>query len=195
MSTKGVGRREVLAGLGIAGVGVVVAEHLANRSHAVSSDRGPPAQAEPVVVSTSQAEAHGLARPDAEVEQLFGALAGGGAVAHWTVESVHGLRHGAIPVVMRDREGRRFALEIFRADPVEADRHGAPPAQAGGLAAYLSNRGHGAHATDEAQGLGARALLAVLAPRVEAGARVPSGLLTHTEHRAAHPAAVGNIPV
>lgn len=136
--------------------------------------------------------AHDLHPADPTVERLFGSLRPGTLLeGHWRIERLHGLRAGAIPVVLSARDGSRFAAEVFRAD---ADGP-TPVGDAGPLALYLVNRGDGDAATDEVAGLGVQALARALRGRLDEGAEVPDALVTHATRRRAHPAGVFHVPL
>ncbi|NOY91508.1 MAG: hypothetical protein GXP55_09930 [Deltaproteobacteria bacterium] len=127
----------------------------------------------------------------AEVRAFFGSLTEGTGLsssgptaadqARWTIESIHELRHGAIPVVLADARGRRFQVDVLRRD----DAGDSAIAVAGGVALYLSNRGDGATGTLEEHGLGVMALASAL--RMQDRAPAPSGLTTFATRRTRHP--------
>lgn len=137
-------------------------------------------------------EAHGLVPADADVRALFGHVREGtqleGSVR---IEAIHGLRAGAVPVVMATADGLRYAVEIFRAD-ADGPR---PLAETGSLALLLSNRGDGRAATPETIARGVQALARALDARCADGAPLPAGLATHRERRRAHPTGVFHVPV
>lgn len=122
---------------------------------------------------------------DDAVRALFGPIGPGTRLGpDFEVVAVHGVRAGAIPVVLASA-GHRFALEIFRDD--DATTGAAPIARANGLSLFLVNEGDGATRTVERFGLGVMALGRALTARREAGAPVPSAL----EHHAARIASAG----
>lgn len=119
-----------------------------------------------------------------EVARLLGDIRPGARIDRWTVEAIHGLHMGAIPVVLRTADGARFQVDILRRDTQPGARLGVASCRS--LSVFLSNRGDGSTATDEEQGLGAMALRDALAQREADGAPIPA-LLTHRERRARHP--------
>lgn len=164
-------RRDVLLGLGVAAgatatVGPAnVAAALASpaSSVAASADAAPVA---PAVISP-------LVMPArcAEVDSLFGTVGAGTTVGDATVVAVHGLRNGAIPVVL-ERSGDRFAIEIFR-----EEEGGAPPVvRAAGLSLFMVNDGTGFTPTHEGNGVAVMALGRLLAARRGGGAPIPREL-------------------
>jgi hypothetical protein len=76
-------------------------------------------------------------------------------------------RDGAVPIVLADRDGAEFEVEVMRFD---ASMPGV--ARAGSLAVYMNNGGNGDTATHEAHGLAAMALAARIADREARGATV-----------------------
>ncbi len=140
------------------------------------------AAASPLGAAGESTPGAGAPAADPEVALLFGDIRAGARLDRWVVESVHPIRFGAVPVVLRAAGGARFQVDVLRRD-------GAGPsgvACTASLSLFVSNRGDGATATDEEQGLGAMALAAALAEREAAGARVPA-LSTHSERRQRHP--------
>jgi hypothetical protein len=125
-----------------------------------------------------------LPEADADVRALFGPLREGAALGSgFRIETVHGIRGGAIPVVLATASGDRFAVEVFRADPEGPT----PIARAGELALHLINRGSGESPTDERAGLAVMALARALEDRVARGAPLPAGLETHRARMANDP--------
>lgn len=110
-----------------------------------------------------------------------------GSVGAWRVEQVMPLVGGAVPVLMRTPEGKRFQVDLMRADG-EGPR---AVAQVGSLALYLANRGAGDTPSGEAEARGARALAGRLA-ELEAEGALPAipGLLTLSERMSTHRQAV-----
>lgn len=118
-----------------------------------------------------------LPAADDAVRALFGPIGPGTRLGpDFEVVAVHGVRAGAIPVVLASA-GHRFALEIFREDTTSAAH--APIARANGLALFLVNEGDGATRTVERFGLGVMALGRALTARRDAGAPVPEALQPH----------------
>lgn len=136
--------------------------------------------------------AHGLAVADADSRATLAGLEPGQVIeGHWRVESVFAVRAGAVPVILSTTHGERFAVEIFRADPSSG---AAPLGEAPGLALYLVNRGDGSTGTDEAAGLGVRALGRALAAR-RAGEEAPASLTSLGERQRRHPGGIFTVPV
>lgn len=176
MTTDRCGRREALIKIGGVAIGGLLAGAAVSRSGAAGGAGAP----DPIATDTPAARprAAQVDAPDEEVRALFGPLVEGSPIStHWRLEAVHGVRAGAIPVVLSTASGQRFAAEIFRDDP-ESPR---PVARAGGLALFLVNRGDGRSPTDESFGLGVMALGRELEGRLATGALVPSGLGKHSE--------------
>ena len=96
-------------------------------------------------------------------------LRAGVPVGPCTVSRVLPVENGALPVELVDAWGHAFVVEVHRWDEA------APPAiaRAGSLAVYLRNGGTGTTRTNEAHGLGAMALAALLEAREKAGKPVP----------------------
>jgi hypothetical protein len=134
-------------------------------------------------------QVHELTVADADARAALAGLEPGQVLeGHWRVESIFAIRAGAVPVILSTTRGERFAVEIFRADPSAPE----PLAQTEALALYLVNRGDGAAVTDEAAGLGVRALGRVLAAR---RAAAPSGLTSLVERQRRFPSGVFHVPV
>jgi|GEM_PF-4049889 hypothetical protein len=164
-------RREVLVGLGVAAAGLGTGASLVA---SVAAD-GEPARALEGATATDgpRAAASPLALPPRsdEVDALFGPIGPGTRVGEANVVAVHGVRHGAVPVVL-EHAGQRFAVEVFR-----EESGGAPPVvRAAGLALFLVNDGTGHTPTSEAKGLAVIALGRALAARREGGAPLPGSL-------------------
>jgi hypothetical protein len=96
-------------------------------------------------------------------------LRAGVRVGPCTVSRVLAVENGALPVELVDASGRSFIVEVHRWDEA------APPgiARTGSLAVYLRNGGTGATRTNEAHGLAAIALAALLEARERAGKPLP----------------------
>jgi hypothetical protein len=84
-----------------------------------------------------------------------------------TLVGVLEARDGTIPIVLADRHGAEFEVEVMRFD---ASMPGV--ARAGSLAVYMNNGGNGDTATHEEHGLAAMALAAEIARREAGGAKV-----------------------
>lgn len=121
---------------------------------------------------------------DAAVLGLFGGLQPGSRLARWTVEAIHAIHLGAIPVVLRTETGVRFQVDVVRRDTSAKAPRGI--AQAGELDFFLSNAGTGRVATAEEQGLATMALAAWVARRAP---RAPNALLTLGQRQARFPRA------
>ncbi len=133
---------------------------------------------------------HGLVAADDEVRAFFGPLQPGTMIANeLRIDAIHGVRAGAIPVVLSKGE-RRFAVEILRHEIGSAD----PIGRAGSLALFLVNRGDGGTVTPEDVGLGVMALAHALEGRLREGASAPDDLWTHRERAARHPHGVFHVP-
>lgn len=164
------GRRKFVVAATVAAAGVATA------SAAASAGRigGAPAAGLPL-------EAAPRIAPDPEVAHFLGEVRAGARIDRWSVEAVHPVRMGAVPIVLRTASGARFQVDVLRRD--DATRG---VAQTETLSLFLANRGDGSTATDEEQGLGAMALAEAIARSEARGARMPA-LLTMRERRAQHP--------
>ncbi len=178
------GRREMLCGVAVAASAAVL-----TRGHADATP--PPADVSPDPQQHADAAlAHGLQPACEEVRAYFGPLREGTVLeGRWTLEAVHAVRTGAIPLVL-SRDGKRFAVELLSRTPGGPS----PVAHTAIVSVFLSNRGDGALMSDESDGLGAMALGRALERRERAGARPPR-LLTHDERRVRHPLGIFHIPV
>lgn len=110
-----------------------------------------------------------------------------GSVGAWRVEQVMPLVAGAVPVLMRTPEGKRFQVDVMRADAAGPRAI----AQGGSFALYLANGGSGDKPSGEAEVRGAQALAGLLA-QLEAEQALPAipGLLTLSERMSSHRQAV-----
>ena len=193
-SDKRLGRRSVMAGIGIAASAAATGAAAGAANGLFDSamngvDAAVDARAAAAPSAPDLLQAHHLSAPDAEARATLAGLEPGQVIeGHWRVESVFAVRAGAVPVVLSTTRGERFAVEIFRADPSAA----APLAETATLALYLVNRGDGATVTDEAAGLGVRALGRALAARQ---AVAPAGLTSLTERQRRHPGGIFHVPV
>lgn len=155
-----VARRKVLVALGAAAAGVSAACTIRPRTTGSSS---------------------------APLAGLVGPVGTPGAAGAWRVEQVMPLVAGAVPVLMRTPEGKRFQVDLMRAEP-DGPR---AVAQAGELALYLANGGAGDTPSAEIEAQGARVLAGALTQLAgERGAPAIAGLLTLSERLAAHRQAV-----
>ena len=112
---------------------------------------------------------------------LFRDLPEGTRLGDYTVEQIHGLTGGAIPVMLSARGGARFQVDVMRRDgSAEAP---AAVADTRWLSLYVANGGGGQTQTREDHGEAAIAMAAVLARRE--GEQPPvRGLLTLRERHA-----------
>jgi hypothetical protein len=127
-----------------------------------------------------------LPAADEGVLTMFAALPPGTKLGRWKIASVHGVQMGAVPVVMEDRKGDRFQVDVCARDGVA----GAPRAvaDAGGLSFFLANNGTGGTPSDESHGLGVIALAAAM-EKVARKSAIPAvpGMMTLRERLAAFP--------
>lgn len=123
------------------------------------------------------------------------AKASGAAAGQLPPELLPGLRLGpctlvrllpierdALPFELRDPEGNLFVVEAHRHDPKVPGI-----ARAGSLDVFLVNGGNGTTPTDEARGLGAMALAAILRHRERAGAAPPAQVVLIVDRWKRHP--------
>jgi len=180
------GRREMMMGVAAAGAAASLA--VAASPAAASPRQGATrtSQGESAAVPSGPA----LEAPSQDVLRYFGPIAAGTTIGdRWVVEQVHGVRAGAIPVLLRTQDGTRYAVEVMR----RADGSGAIDGTER-VEVFLSNRADGSTPTPEEQGLGAMALAAALRSR-EADGALPPALHTHAERQADHPHGLFHIPV
>ncbi len=146
-------RREAFLGLGTAGAAVVVGGALAG------------------AVDTTDAHV---------VRGLYStAIPAGTRLHESTLVSVSDERDGTVPIVLADRHGTEFEVEVMRFDAATPG-----VARAGSLAVYMNNGGDGDTATHEDHGLAAMALAAEIARREAGGAKVAT-LVSLAERRGA----------
>lgn len=122
----------------------------------------------------------------AEVDRFFADLRPGTQINQWTVESVHPVHLGGVPVVLSSANGHRFQVDVLKRDSSisgVADTHE--------FSVFISNSGNGSTATREEDGLGAMALARELL-RME-GTRQAPELLTIRERHTRFPS--GNFRV
>jgi hypothetical protein len=163
-------RRDVLVGLGVAAVGVGAGAAVDPLLGTAAADARPLGSAAPEAAAQAVSP---LALPDLtpDVQALFGSIGPGTRIGDAIIASVHGVRHGAVPVIL-EQGGRRFAVEVFR-----EEAGGAPPVvRAAGLSLFLVNDGTGYTPTSESHGLAVIALGRALAERRSLGAAVPEAL-------------------
>lgn len=172
---KSVSRREALMTIGVAGGAAVVAVS-ATTPHGLSS--GPGTQtAKTATQSTTSTPVQTavVAQPDETTRALFAPIQAHGRVGDCRLVAVHAVTMGAIPVVLATADGAQFQVDVLRHDTGADGVNGVRTA--GSLTVALHNEGEGDASTHEARGLGAMALLEVLAAREAEGAAVPA-LLT-----------------
>jgi len=124
-----------------------------------------------------QFKAQALPLASADTLAAFGGLQSGSVVDRWTVEAIHEVHLGGIPVVLKDAQGNRFQVDVLARD---ASVRAVAETQA--LSFFVVNAGNGSAATAEEQGLAAMALAAVVERR-GASSR-PVGLLGLTDRQA-----------
>lgn len=137
-------------------------------------------------VAAGQALSASLPAADEGVLTMFAALPPGTKLGKWKIASVHGIQMGAVPVVMEDRHGDRFQVDVCARDSSGGAPHAV--ADAGGLSFFLANNGSGGTPSDESHGLGVVALAAAMEKIARKGA-IPSvpGMMTLRERLAAFP--------
>jgi hypothetical protein len=190
------GRREVLIGVGAAAVGTAVGARVVIDHMSPQAGEGAAADA---AGSAARVETSNFTPPPnmlpagEDVLALFGGLREGSTLGeHCRIVAIHGLRAGAIPVVLATMDdGERYAVEVFR----DAEDGPAPIARAQGLALYLVNRGNGSTQTEEELGLGVMALGRALEARRSAGAPIPEGLTTQRGRLASYPSGAYDVPL
>jgi hypothetical protein len=146
MSKDEVSRRVVVGALG---VGVASA---AAGAAALGRAREPAQPESSAAVPISG----GPAKPTSEVSQLFSPLVAGAALGRWTVEEILPLAEGAASVVLSDRRGERFQLDVCARDDASDARRG--PGASERFEVFLANLGDGTTSTHEDHGLAAMAL-------------------------------------
>ena len=163
------GRRKFVAAVGVAAAGAATVTAAASAGRARAARDGLDAVEAAQVV------------PDRDVARFLGDVRAGARIDRWTVEAVHPVRMGAVPIVLRTESGARFQVDVLRRDETVRGI-----AETETLSLFLANRGDGATATDEEQGLGAMALAEAIARSEAQGATMPP-LLTMRERRAEYP--------
>jgi len=172
---KSVSRREALMTLGVAGGSAVVAAAATAQGGSISGPSTPTAKAASQSKAAAPVQTATVAQPDATTKALFAPIEAHGRVGDCTLVAVHAVTMGAIPVVLATAAGRQFQVDVLRHDPGADGMNGVRTA--GSLTVVLHNEGAGGDSTHEALGLGAMALLDVLAAREAEGAALPA-LLT-----------------
>lgn len=116
----------------------------------------------------------------------LGSLAVGDAIGDATVVAIHPPHYGAVPIVLRTGQGVTFQVDVLARDPAGP----AGVAETAKLSLFVANRGDGATATDEAQGLAVMALAA----RLDDAERPPE-LLTLRERTERYPEGSFGVPL
>jgi len=116
----------------------------------------------------------------------LGPLAVGDVIGDMTIVAVHPPHYGAVPIVMRTRAGTAFQVDVLARDP----QGPAGVADTAELSLFVANRGDGATATDEGQGLAVMAMAA----RLHDAGRTPE-LLTLRERTAQFPGGSYGVPL
>lgn len=80
-------------------------------------------------------------------------LVPGTQIGRWTVEEVHPLTFGGVPVILSSARTGRFQVDVLKRDPEIAG-----VGDTRELSVFVSNLGNGSKSTQEEQGLGAMAL-------------------------------------
>jgi hypothetical protein len=142
------------------------------------------------VVATRWLGGRSSVRLDPDVAALFEGLTPGTRLDRWTLEAVHPVTLGAVPVVMATQDGRRFQVDVLARDP----QGPASVASTAHLSLFVQNQGDGSTRTDEEQGLGAMVLADALRQRENAGAPIPE-LLTLDERHRRHPDGSFGVPI
>ena len=176
---RSVGRRRFISTMAM-GVGAVTLG--LHRSAGADSPKEPAATAMPEKTAGKRGALVPPDAPDAEVLALFGGLKAGTRLGTYTVDTVHGLYWGAIPVILRDSDGVRFQVDVLRRGLGQGGVGNTTQ-----LSVYVANGGNGKVDTGNARGLGAMALAAGLGRREAAGARAPRELLTLDARTAKYP--------
>ncbi len=121
--------------------------------------------------------------PEGERFELLGeAVRAGTRVPYGTIEAVLPVAHGAVPVVLRTREGERFQVDILRRDP----RGPTGVAETTHLSIFIVNHGNGDAPSVADQVHAARGLAAWLTAHDVCG----PDLLSHRERIHGHPEGV-----
>lgn len=127
-------------------------------------------------------DASTLPKADAAVLAGLG-IRPGADIYGYKVVSVYGLYLGAIPVVLQDKTGEHFQVDVCAKDgSLMAPR---AVAHAGGFSFFLANGGDGRLASHESHGLGAMAMAQYLDRQGTTGS--VEGLLTLQQRNEAHP--------
>lgn len=115
--------------------------------------------------------------PRTRVEALLQPLTLGSAIGRWTVEELREVEDGAATLVLRDRRGELFQLDVCARDPSPSAERG--PAVTEHFELFLANTGDGRTATHEDHGLAAMAIAEVIRGNEQGSGR--SGYLTLAE--------------
>ncbi|MBK7585588.1 MAG: hypothetical protein IPI67_36065 [Myxococcales bacterium] len=138
MSEDSVSRRSVLgwAGVSAAGASLAGAANAAERPPVGAGAEAPPAT------------------------HLVAPLRVGSSLGAWTIANLVGVTDGALSVILSDRAGIEFQLDICARDHSSSAPRG--PAATEFFEVFLANRGDGATGTHEDHGLAAMALAEVI---------------------------------
>jgi hypothetical protein len=119
-------------------------------------------------------------------DNTLGPLAVGDGLGVASVVAIHSPHYGAIPIVLRTDDGVLFQVDVLARDPKGPTGIADTPH----LSLFLANRGDGATATDEAQGLS----VMTLAARLGDLEPMPE-LLTLRERNLRHPEGSFGVPL
>jgi hypothetical protein len=133
--------------------------------------------------SSRVVDASTLPKADEAVMAALGSIRPGTDVYGYSVVAVYGVYLGAVPVVLQDKSGDRFQVDVCAKD----GGFGAPRAvaHAKGFSFFLANGGDGRLASHEAHGLGAMALAQFLDRQGASGS--VTGLLSLRERNQTYP--------
>jgi hypothetical protein len=124
----------------------------------------------------------------AAVHAYLGPVREGLEFGGYRIVSVGAIERGGIPMTLATPTGTQFRLDVLRFDPTEGTRG---IGVTGRATVFLCNGGCGETASDEASGLGAMALSAMLVERDAQGAVLPTEVRTMGERMALEPSFVG----
>jgi hypothetical protein len=143
-----VSRRFVVGALGVgaASAAVGVAERFEVSSRAGAAPGDSPESAESTPTSTASAPELSLLAP----------LVAGARLGRWTVDELIPIKDGALSVVLRDAQERRFQVDICARDAAPDARRA--PGHSEHFEVFLANQGDGDTSTHEDHGLAAMAL-------------------------------------
>lgn len=167
MESRQISRRFVVTALGsgIALAPIIARAAVSQASSPVASGDAPASSNEPAIAVETA---------------LIAPLAVGSKAAGCTLIRIGELAHGAIGLVLTDRSGRDFGVEICARDP-DSPRS---PAETDKFQLYVVNEGDGSLPTVEEHGLAAMAIASLI--RKNEHAIEASGFLTLNERLARH---------